>query len=293
MIDLENLEPHPFANIFPMLKPAELKELGADIAAVGLREKIILFEDHILDGRNRYAAMKLAGIPLDTAEPGEESAHFRVFEGTEDEALAQVKSRNLHRRHLDTSQRAMAAAAFMRMNGTHTKPSEGGPGKRTKSEVARGVPTVKERRQKAGDIFNVSDVVIRQAEKIREIGGKHVAELVQSGELTVSAAEIFCRAHPDKMRQRAFSTGQAINEEVARIRAARPMGSWLNGRLCGTVAEVASEFETRGADGVPALTAEEIASLEAGVRTLAELLAMIPRPTAAEPLPATAHAEAQ
>lgn len=45
---------HPLADIFPMLGPKELSALADDIAAHGQRDPIILLDDMILDGRNRY-----------------------------------------------------------------------------------------------------------------------------------------------------------------------------------------------------------------------------------------------
>jgi ParB-like chromosome segregation protein Spo0J len=45
---------HALANIFPPLEGEDFDALVADIKAHGLHEPVVLFEDKILDGRNRY-----------------------------------------------------------------------------------------------------------------------------------------------------------------------------------------------------------------------------------------------
>ena len=91
---------HPIADIFPMLAESELNGLAADIKKNGQRDPILLFQGKILDGRNRYKACELAGV-----EPTVEQ-----FAGTKSDALTFVWSTNFHRRHLTSSQAAMAIA---------------------------------------------------------------------------------------------------------------------------------------------------------------------------------------
>ena len=92
------LNSHPAAHIFPKMDRTDYEELKADIETNGLREPIVLYHGEILDGRNRYRACMETGI----------EAVFREYTG--DDPVAFALSMNLHRRHLNASQRAMIAA---------------------------------------------------------------------------------------------------------------------------------------------------------------------------------------
>lgn len=94
------LKSHPIADIFPMLSDDDLRGLSADIKANGQRDPIIVFQGKLLDGRNRYKACDLAGVVPRTTD----------FKGSKTEAMIFVWSTNFHRRHLTSSQAAMALA---------------------------------------------------------------------------------------------------------------------------------------------------------------------------------------
>jgi len=83
---------HPLAETFPLLKGAAFDELVVDIKANGLRELITVYQNKILDGRNRFRACLAAGI-----DPGR---HLIPFTGDEKGALAFVVSKNVYRRQL-------------------------------------------------------------------------------------------------------------------------------------------------------------------------------------------------
>jgi ParB-like chromosome segregation protein Spo0J len=100
----KHLEFHPLANRFPLMVGAEFEALVADIKANGLCEPITIFEDKILDGRNRYRACLEAGI-----EP-----EFEQFKGDEAAATAFVISMNIYRRHLSATRRRDLLVEFVK-----------------------------------------------------------------------------------------------------------------------------------------------------------------------------------
>jgi hypothetical protein len=101
------LEFHPLANIFPLMEGEEFRKLVDDISKNGLKQRIVLFEGKILDGRNRYLASREAGY---TDPSFFQRGGSLVEEYNGDNALQYVVSLNLHRRHLTDQQRAAIAA---------------------------------------------------------------------------------------------------------------------------------------------------------------------------------------
>ena len=62
LLPFKPLQFHPLADIFPLLEGREFDELVEDIRLHGLHEQIVLHDDKILDGRNRYRACQEVGV---------------------------------------------------------------------------------------------------------------------------------------------------------------------------------------------------------------------------------------
>jgi hypothetical protein len=97
------LTAHPLADIFPpVVNGDDFRAFIKDIEVNGQREEIVTLGDEILDGRRRYEACRLLQRPTRTREfdPSRDGKTPRDF----------VLSMNVHRRHLNASQRAIIAA---------------------------------------------------------------------------------------------------------------------------------------------------------------------------------------
>jgi hypothetical protein len=124
----ETYRVHPAADVFPMMSDEKLAALGANIKANGLIEPITVDGDRtLLDGRNRLAAMELAGVELIGGW-----WHEDVYQG--DDPVGFIISKNIHRRHLNlTKQEQLDLIVDVRMAANkpgHRDPvSRGGRGK--------------------------------------------------------------------------------------------------------------------------------------------------------------------
>jgi hypothetical protein len=153
---------HPLANVFPLLEGEAFDALVADIQASGLCEAVWLYQGQILDGRNRYRACQALGL------------HCATRDYLGNDPLGFVLSMNLQRRHLDESQRAMIAARLATMR----------QGERTDLvEIS-----TKLSQEQAAGLVHVSRETVVAAKKVLQDGAPELAQAVEAGTITVSAA---------------------------------------------------------------------------------------------------------
>lgn len=153
---------HPYSEVFPLLEGKDFDELVADIKAHGLREKIVLYQGKVLDGRNRFLACQKAKVrPLK-----------REFKGSDADALAFVVSANVARRHLTENQRAMAAARIATLR-------KGGDPNASREALTQG---------EAAEQMDVSRSSVQRARKVVEQGSKALQHAVDSGEVPLTRA---------------------------------------------------------------------------------------------------------
>lgn len=176
---------HPLALAFPLMGDVELEELTADIKKHGQREPIMLADDLILDGRNRYLACKKLGI-----EPVVE----RWSSFGENSLTAFVLSANLHRRHLTTSQKAAIAVECLPFFEAEAKESRAADEKRMAeveklSRVAKLPPAKKAKaRDGAAAALKISPRTVQDAKKVKRVSpGLH--EQVKAGTITLQDAK--------------------------------------------------------------------------------------------------------
>jgi len=192
-----SLEAHPLAELFPMMEGEQFANLVYDIEMHGLREPIITHEGKILDGRNRYAACARLDIePL-----------TRPWDGKGD-PLSYVISKNLNRRHLDDSQRAMVATKIATLRSQDTlKTGDTLP-------VTQHFVT----QSKAADLMNVSGRTVQKARVVVERGIPELQRAVEGGRVSVSAAEEVARRPEEQQREIVMRGDKAIVAAARELR---------------------------------------------------------------------------
>lgn len=184
---------HPVANIFPAMSAAEFEALKADIAQHGQRERVWTYQGQIIDGRHRARACEELGLPVAT----------QIYEGDESNLVAFVVSLNLHRRHLDESQRAMVASRLA------TLPR----GANQHAQIC--APSQDE----AAELLNVSRRSVQQAKKVSDDGAPELVEAVEQGRVSVNAAATIAEAPKDQQREIVARGEKEILEAAKQIRA--------------------------------------------------------------------------
>jgi N6-adenosine-specific RNA methylase IME4 len=284
---------HPLANIFPMMPPEEQGVLLADIAQNKLKERIVLLDEKIIDGRNRYVAMSRGHLFISDGESDGESdpevrkLYFREFgddPGDGDDPLAFVLSKNLIRRHLDSSQQAMVAARIANL------PGAGNPHGEAKGNSAnlRNYNSLKSRANVSASapisqadaakmVGATSPRSVTAAKKVLKTDNKKLIQMVDNGMLPVSVAEKIAKLTPEEqdMVLSDANPEQAI-KKVARQNREHKLADNIRAlptKKYGVIlADPPWRFETRSENGMdrsadnhyPTMTLTDIENMDLG-----------------------------
>ncbi len=184
---------HPAAAVFPIMSGREFDELVEDVRANGLREPVVVSGDQLIDGRNRVRACAAAGVVPEVRE---------LAHGTD--VASWVMSVNVHRRHLDASQRALLASRLSALTGEVTLSQAGEMMGVSRASVARAAAVEKGpeplRNAARAGVVSVGDAYELRGEEPETI--KQLVEDVRSGAAPNLRAAKRMRGIEDKPRQR-------------------------------------------------------------------------------------------
>jgi site-specific DNA-methyltransferase (adenine-specific) len=175
-----NLPLHPACELFPKLSDQDLHELAENIRQNGLINPIVTLNGKVLDGRNRLAACKLAGV----------RPKFVKWEGT-GSPLAWVVATNLVRRHLTASQRAVVAFDLLPMLELEAKERQRksqGRGKKVASELATLTGSNNSTGKSSQIAAKITKTNSAYVEKVKSINKKapEIISEIKSGRMTLN-----------------------------------------------------------------------------------------------------------
>jgi hypothetical protein len=150
---------HPYTEIFDLMEGDDFKALVEDIKVKGQEVPVVMWNDQVLDGRNRVRACQQLGIAVKSIP----------YEGKD--PLGFVWSANYLRRHLNETQRGIAAVkvANMRRGGSGANPSIEGIPKKSQAAAAKD--------------FNVSVATVERASNLVKKGAPEVVKAAQKGQI--------------------------------------------------------------------------------------------------------------
>ena len=203
MQKMSQLNTHPIADIWPMMSDDDLQGLSNDIKHQGLLTPVWLYEDKILDGRNRAKACQMAGVKVET----------KPYTG--DNPVAFAFSLNEKRRHLSSGARAALAVEAKPLYEAEAKKRQG---QRTDLSDANFQQKVAESqsRDKAATDFGTNHQYVNQAEKVKA-QAPEVFEKLKQGKVSMQDAMREVRSKPtnpwlddEKERKAAVVAGQTV-----------------------------------------------------------------------------------
>jgi len=241
-----SLEVHPAAAVFPMQSESELKEMAKSITAFGLREKIGVIDEGgktvILDGRNRFEALKMVGVKEDVIlREFCTLIDLSKFRCTPEEYVLMA---NIERRNLTGAQRRALAGKLAVMLGEKQKllPKEQKEDSLTKAAELAGVsrrtaaiakkqvlvdagktPAKPKPTKKApGGGLGASQVLAtlqKSAEALTRSGHNFAPESLNEIALTATNMANIARQRIQLIAERAAEAAQKAAEEAARAAA--------------------------------------------------------------------------
>ncbi|MBK0020941.1 S-adenosylmethionine-binding protein [Ochrobactrum sp. S46] len=187
-----NYPAHPLADMFPMIPEADRKLLADDIITFGQRDPIILLDGMVLDGRNRQWACGFADVePIYEEYIGDDPLNF-------------VLSKNLHRRHLTESQRALIAAAIVDWERGINQTTAGGA----------NLPT-----RRAAERLSISERAVKSAKRVIQQGAPELLDAIRSGKVTIHAGEAISELQHSEQAKVIREEKKAIVAKAKEIRS--------------------------------------------------------------------------
>ena len=228
-----------FAGLIPPLTAEEYKGLEASILEEGCRDALVVWDDTLVDGHNRYRICTKHNIPYQVVQ--------KEF-GNRDEVLLWMLKNQLGRRNLNDFQRvemvrkceyAVKAQAKERQEATRF----GGEGKIT--------TTVEKSRDTLGAMAGVSGSTYEHAVVVLDTAPEEVIEATRKDELSINAAYEVTKLPQEKQQEvsRRISQGEKPKDVVSEMRNSAGVSAKTYERAVAVIETAPEELKTELREG--------------------------------------------
>ena len=196
---------HEYCEIVPPMSTEDFEKLVVDIKENGQREKIVMIDDEILDGRNRWHACEELGIEPKTKQ----------YRGKD--PLGYVISQNVARRHLTPGQKAAFAVSLI----NHYEKGQGARTDLTSDNFDRGKAV-----DEVAAIVGVSSGYVAEAKRLQRDNNR-AFQALKLGEVNMREAKSM--AHIDVFKPKPEKDDTIEVKDIPLIKdTARIVWRWQN-----------------------------------------------------------------
>ena len=268
------------------LTPDELDALERSIVAEGCRDALVLWNDLLIDGHNRYAICQKHGLPFNTIQATQfknmDDVHLWMIDqhlGRRSVSDFQRGVLALRKREIIAERRAAAAAAVNAAKASQPASEEAPWEGDTDPAVAQALASVAkvpdealDTREALARAARLSAGQVKMIETIQEKAAPEVVAAVKAGELSLNAAAVVATLPEEEQQAVAAEGADALKQAAKRVRDAKKQP------------KAAKPEADESAEAAPAASAEELQArvtelqaenerLRMQVKTLQELLA--------------------
>ena len=242
-----------FKQLIPPLTTEEYKQLEVNCIEEGIREKILLWNEYIIDGHNRYEIAQNNNLEFKT-----ESKSFN----NEDEVKEWMILNQFGRRNLSNYQRSVLALQLEDVFKAKAKEnlSKGGKGFLISEKV--------DSNKQISNIANVGKDTIAKVKKIQEKAPEEIKAKLATGEVSINAAykEIKKEEKKEERDKKIEEVKQKIeNENLASIDKKYHVIAidppWAYNEKGGFSSDDYDAQNNRGAVDYPTMTVEQIKNI--------------------------------
>ncbi|MCG3783794.1 plasmid replication/partition related protein [Delftia acidovorans] len=218
------------------LTPDELDALERSIVAEGCRDALVLWNDLLIDGHNRYAICQKHGLPFNTVQATQfknmDDVHLWMIDqhlGRRSVSDFQRGVLALRKREIIATRRSAAAAAVMaakadapQAEGEAPWEGETDPGVAAAlASVAKVPDEALDTREALARVARLSSSQVKLIETIQQKAAPEVVAAVRSGDISLSTAAVVASLPVDEQQAVAAAGADELKQAAKRVRDAK------------------------------------------------------------------------